>query len=180
MERNLTKFKTITDRADYGSITYDIKGNIFYTNESFARMYGYSTEEVLGKNLSTFYNENQVERVEQLNDQIRRSGSFVAEEIWHKRKNGTVFPVLMTSTLIKDEKKKLSFLAATVVDITNIKNAEKKLRSNASELRKLNDELNLAKEDLSLLNKNLEEKVKERTAEVEKLLLQKDEFRSCY
>ncbi len=176
MERNLTKFKTITDRADYGSITYDIKGNIFYTNESFARMHGYSMEEVIGKNRSTFYNENQVERVEQLNDQIRQSGSFVAEEIWHKRKDGTVFPVLMTSTLIKDEKKKLSFLAATVVDITDIKNAEKKLRSNANKLRILNSELNLAKEELSVLNKNLEEKVKERTVEIERLLKQKDEF----
>jgi PAS domain S-box-containing protein len=176
MERNLKKFKTITDRADYGSITYDIEGNIFYTNESFVRMHGYSMEEVIGKNLSTFYNENQVERIEQLNDYIKRSGSFVAEEIWHKRKDGTVFPVLMTSTLIKDEKKKLSFLAATVIDITDIKNAEKKLRSNANKLRNLNGELNLAKEELSSLNKNLEKKVKERTVEIERLLKQKDEF----
>jgi len=176
VERNLTKFKTITDRAEYGSITYDIKGNIFYTNESFVRMHGCSIEEVIGKNLSTFYNENQVERIEHLNDQIKRSGSFVAEEIWHKRKDGTVFPVLMTSTLIKDEKKKLSFLAATVVDITDIKNAEKKLQSNANKLRNLNGELNLAKEGLSVLNKNLEEKVKERTVEIERLLKQKDEF----
>jgi len=176
VERNLTKFKTITDRAEYGSITYDIKGNIFYTNESFVRMHGCSIEEVIGKNLSTFYNENQVERIEHLNDQIKRSGSFVAEEIWHKRKDGTVFPVLMTSTLIKDEKKKLSFLAATVVDITDIKNAEKKLQSNANKLRNLNGELNLAKEGLSVLNKNLEEKVKERTVEIERLLKQKDAF----
>jgi len=82
----------------------------------------------------------------------------------------------MTSTLIKDEKKKLSFLAATVVDITDIKNAEKKLRSTANKLRNLNGELNLAKEELSVLNKNLEKKVKERTVEIERLLKQKDEF----
>jgi PAS domain S-box-containing protein len=139
-------------------------------------MHGYSIEEIIGKNLSTLYSENQVERIEKLNGQIRQSGIFVAEEMWHKRKDGTVFPVLMTSTLIKDEKKKLSFLAATVVDITDIKNAEKKLRSNANKLRNLNGELNLAKEKLSVLNKNLEEKVKERTVEIERLLKQKDEF----
>ena len=176
MERNLNRFKTIADKADYGSIIYDIKGNIFYANEFFARMYGYSIEEIIGKNLSTLYSENQVELIERLNDQIRQSGSFVAEEMWHKRKDGAVFPVLMTSTLIKDEKNKLSFLAATLVDITDIKNAEKKLRSNANKLRNLNGELNLAKKELSILNKNLEKKVKERTVEIERLLKQKDEF----
>jgi len=176
MERSLNKFKTVADKADYGSIIYDIKGNIFYTNESFARMYGYSIEEIIGKNLSNLYSENQVELIEQLDDQIRQSGSFVAEEMWHKRKDGADFPVLMTSTLIKDEMNKLSFLAATLVDITDIKNAEKKLRSNANKLRNLNGELNLAKKELSVLNKNLEKKVKERTVEIERLLKQKDEF----
>jgi len=175
MERNLKKFKTITDRADYGSITYDIKGNIFYANESFARMHGYSIDEVIGKNLYALYSKNKVKRMKQLNDQISRSGNFVAEEIWHKRKDGTVFPVLMNSTLIKDEKK-LSFLSASVVDITDIKNAEKKLRSNANKLRNLNGKLNLAKEELSVLNKNLEKKVEERTVEIKRLLKQKDEF----
>ena len=50
------------------------------------------------------------------------------------------------------------------------------LSNNLTQRKKAEEELKKAHEALNLANKNLERKVKERTAEVEKLLLQKDEF----
>ena len=50
------------------------------------------------------------------------------------------------------------------------------LSSNLTQRKKAEEELKKAHELLNIANKNLERKVKERTAEVEKLLLQKDEF----
>jgi len=50
------------------------------------------------------------------------------------------------------------------------------LSSNLAQRKKAEEELKKAHEALNIANKNLERKVKERTAEVEKLLLQKDEF----
>jgi signal transduction histidine kinase len=54
--------------------------------------------------------------------------------------------------------------------------AETQIRQKNEELQIINKELNVAREQLSILNQNLEAKVKERTADVEKLLKQKDEF----
>jgi PAS domain S-box-containing protein len=54
--------------------------------------------------------------------------------------------------------------------------AETQVRDKNRELQKINVELSSAREELTLLNKDLEKKVKERTADVEKLLKQKDEF----
>ena len=53
---------------------------------------------------------------------------------------------------------------------------ETQVRDKNRELQRINIELSSAREELTLLNKDLEKKVKERTADVEKLLKQKDEF----
>jgi len=54
--------------------------------------------------------------------------------------------------------------------------AETQIRDKNKELQKINTELISAREELTILNRDLEKKVKERTADVEKLLKQKDEF----
>jgi PAS domain S-box-containing protein len=54
--------------------------------------------------------------------------------------------------------------------------AETQIRDKNQELQKINSELTSAREELTFLNRDLEKKVKERTADVEKLLKQKDEF----
>jgi signal transduction histidine kinase len=61
-------------------------------------------------------------------------------------------------------------------DITERKEAEELLKKSEKEIRKAHKELTVANKQLRLLNESLEERVKERTAEVEKLLRQKDEF----
>ena len=57
-----------------------------------------------------------------------------------------------------------------------IKEKNVELKANADNLLIVNQELNVAKEQLFTLNQDLELKVQERTAEIEVLLKQKDEF----
>jgi signal transduction histidine kinase len=64
-------------------------------------------------------------------------------------------------------------LQNTIVALTT---AESQIRQKNEELQMMNQEINVAREQLAILNQNLESKVKERTAEVEQLLKQKDEF----
>ena len=57
-----------------------------------------------------------------------------------------------------------------------IKEKNERLRMNADYLEMINRELHVAREQLSTLNRDLEQKVEERTVEVKKLLEQKEEF----
>jgi len=91
-EEEIRKFKTIADRAGYGSAISDLEGYLIYVNESFAKMHGYAADELMGKNLSIFHNEEQIENVNRLKERLRQEGSYVAEEVWHNRKDNSVFP----------------------------------------------------------------------------------------
>ena len=132
-EEEIRKFKTISDKAGHGVAIADLQGNLVYANDSFAQMHQYSADEIIGKNLSIFHNEEQMERVNQLNEQLKQKGSYVAEEVWHKKRDNTVFPTLMSATLVRDEAGEPLFMAATAIDITKHKKAEDALKE--SELR---------------------------------------------
>jgi two-component system cell cycle sensor histidine kinase/response regulator CckA len=127
-EEEVRKFKTIADKAGHGVAISDLGGMLIYVNDSFAQMHKYSIDELIGNNLSIFHTEEQMEHVDLLIDQIIQKGGFVAEEVWHKRKDNTIFPALMSATLVRDEFEKPLFMAATAIDITKNKEAEELLR----------------------------------------------------
>jgi PAS domain S-box-containing protein len=127
-EEELKKFKAIADRAGYGVGTCDLKGNITYVNESMAQIYGFKKEEAIGKNLSFFHNEEQMENVNRLNKKLLEKGNYVAEEVWCTGKDGRDFCALMNGTLIRDNKGQPQLMACTAIDITERKIVEEEAK----------------------------------------------------
>ncbi len=79
-------------------------------------------------------------------------------------------------TLQKSELATLNIMEDLQNTISALTTAETEIRQKNMELQKINNELTSARQQLTVLNQNLEMKVRERTADVEKLLKQKDEF----
>ncbi|RKX27352.1 MAG: hypothetical protein DRP45_01305, partial [Candidatus Zixiibacteriota bacterium] len=120
-EEEIRKFKTISDSASHGVAIIDVDGKIAYINECFARMHGYTATELIGKNLSVFHNEEQMESVRGINEELRENGNYSSREVWHKHRDGTVFPTLMNGVAIKDEDGNVLFMAGMASDITEIR-----------------------------------------------------------
>ncbi len=78
--------------------------------------------------------------------------------------------------LQKSELATLNIMEDLQNTISALSLAETQIRDKNKELQDINTELITARENLTILNRDLEKKVKERTADVEKLLKQKDEF----
>ncbi len=128
-EEEVRKFKTIADRAGYGVVISDVQGNLLFVNESFAQMHGYQVDELNGRNLSIFHNKEQMETVNRLNKQLIEKGNYIAEEVWHCKKDGNIFCALMNGTLIRDDKGQPQLLACTAIDIAERKRMEDELFS---------------------------------------------------
>ncbi len=134
-EEELRKFKTISDRASYGMAIVDLDGNIQYLNSEFAGMHQYTPEELIGENLTVFHAPEQLGFVYALNTRLERDGFYVAEEVWHVRKNGEVFPTLMSATIITDDKGVPQFLSATAIEISELVQARKALEDREEQFR---------------------------------------------
>lgn len=97
--------------------TYD---RIIYVNESFLNTYGYSLDELIGQHI------NIVRPPEMQDYQVRSFLKKTAEggwrgEIMNKKKDGSYFPILLSSSAIKDENGKLIALIGVALDITEMR-----------------------------------------------------------
>jgi PAS domain S-box-containing protein len=126
-EEELRKFKTISDKANYGTVISSIEGEMIYMNDHYAQMYGYEKEELIGKNYSTLHSEGLTKEVTLLMDIIKRKSSLSNVEFSNIRKDGSSFFTLNNATLIRDEKGKPLYVASTAIDITEKKESELEL-----------------------------------------------------
>ena len=132
-EEEIKKFKTIFESARFGVAIAGLDGTISIINEYFAGVHGYRPDEVLGNSLDMFHTEEQRQQVAKINEKLLATGSYSGIEVWHKCKDGTVFPMLMNGVIVKDEKGAALYMAATAVDITGRKHAEERIKASLRE-----------------------------------------------
>ncbi len=133
LEKQLRLLSFAVEQSTEGIAMSDLDGNIEYLNNSFAEMHGYSAEELVGKNLSIFHTPEQMASVEAANLEIKETGSFQGE-IWHVSRDENVFPSLMHNSMIMDETGKPIGMMGTLRDISDMKQAEEKLRESEERL----------------------------------------------
>jgi PAS domain S-box-containing protein len=155
VNKELEIFKAIADNAVYGKAIADLKGNIIYINQFFANIHGYTPEELSGQNLSLFHNQKQLEEVGSLNENMIKAGYFPPTEVWHVNREGTEFPMLMSGTLINDETGNPLYLAASAIDITDRKQAERVIQEKSEEIAAQNEEMAVQNEELNQANREL-------------------------
>ncbi len=157
------KIKNILESSPDAITVSDLQGNITECNEATLKLHGFSSkEEVIGKGAFMFFPKREQERATENLQNTLKGGSLKNIEYTLLTKDGKEFPAELSASVINNVSGKPVAFVAITKDITERKKTEEKL--------------NEAHERLRTFNKELEEKVKERTAEVENLLEQKDEF----
>lgn len=105
----------------------DTEDNILYINKAFADTFGYSEEEIIGKN-SSILNKNSSDMLEKDDNWEDKIDDMYMNEIYHVKKDGSAFPTLLSSSSIKDDNGNVLAKVGVVRDITEIKEAQKKLQ----------------------------------------------------
>lgn len=110
----------------------DLDNKFIYVNKAFEEKYGYSFSEIAGKKASIL---GSVKNMPDIHDSIlieTAKGGWEGELI-NTRKNGSEFPVLLSTSQIKDGKGIVIGYIGVARDITEIKNAYDKLNQSLVE-----------------------------------------------
>ncbi|MDP9485892.1 MAG: PAS domain S-box protein, partial [Actinomycetota bacterium] len=110
-------------------IALDIEGRVIYWNSTAEEMYGWSSEEVMGRRIPEMAVPRELRgRAEELSAHVRGGKAWVGEfEV--RRRDGTTFPVEGTNTPVFGEDGGLVGVIAVIRDITGRKEAEKRSRA---------------------------------------------------
>jgi PAS domain S-box-containing protein len=138
-EEEIRKLSSAVEQSIDGVAISDLEAKLTYVNDAFARMHGYSPEEMIGMKVVNLHNEEQMDEYKSGMNQIKTQGGWVGE-IGHIRKDGTPFPTYMSVTLLKGAEGRPTGVLAVVKDITE----QKKLESQLHQSQKMEAIGNLA------------------------------------
>lgn len=114
-------YQDIIEQAEWGVATRSADGSrIEFANPKFAAMHGYHPSEVIGLSVKELLTEFDPNAKRAYLKQIGANGNY-RFEAQHKRKDGSVFPALVDSTMIRDGAGNTLYRTISVLDITEQK-----------------------------------------------------------
>ena len=121
---DLRRWQRAFDHAGIGIALADAVSNAFVkVNDAYARMRGFTPDELAGQPLASAYGPASMPRLKTLIDECDRSGHVVFETDTLRR-DGTTVPVLVDLTSIADEHGHPASRIAFVIDLTERRRAE--------------------------------------------------------
>jgi PAS domain S-box-containing protein len=145
-EEEVRRLATVVRDSNDAITIQDFEGQIIAWNHGAELMYGYSEEEALGMNIGRLTPLDREAEQKEFTRRLIAGEAVTSFETQRVAKDGRILDVWLTVTKLVDDTGKPVGIASTECDITERKKAE---------------------EDLRRLNIELEERVEQRTAELE-------------
>lgn len=122
LEEKELRYRTLFNLAPNGIMLEDKEGNIIDVNRALCKTFGYSEEELIGKNVSIFTHPENKEKLKSNISKIM-DGEILRQTLKSVRKNGTEIYIRLSETKIKLPNLEEGILSISE-DITEIKKTE--------------------------------------------------------
>ncbi|WP_118196050.1 PAS domain-containing sensor histidine kinase [Albibacterium indicum] len=148
--------KAIIENSNEGIITIDAKGIVESINPGALKLFGYTSGEVIGNNISMLmpepYRSQHDDYIENYLDTGKKKIIGIGRDVLGKKKDGTTFPIYLSVSEVNYENKKI--FTGIIQDLSKQKEAEEKLKMYTEELEEI---VKTRTADLQLLVAKLEE-----------------------
>lgn len=126
-ESSLKQAAAVFESTREGIMVTDASNRIIQVNQSLLHMLGYEEAEVLGNTPAMFASgRHEPGFYHQMWLQLSEKGHWQGE-VWNRRKNGEIYPELLSISTIVDVTGKVSHYVAVFADITQLKASEQEL-----------------------------------------------------
>jgi two-component system cell cycle sensor histidine kinase/response regulator CckA len=147
------RLAAVVESSDDAIVTKNLDGIITSWNQGAERLFGYAADEIIGKPVTILIPPDRHNEEPMILERIRRGQRIDHYEAIRQRKDGSLVEISLTVSPLKDADGKIIGASKIARDITFRKQAEKALSE--------------ARDELAKSNAELEQRVKERTAELE-------------
>ncbi|NCB57419.1 MAG: EAL domain-containing protein [Gammaproteobacteria bacterium] len=126
-EAILRQSATVFDNTREGIMITDKNAQIIRVNPAFAELFGFSQHELQGKTPVIFKSGKHThEFYQHIRDSLNTS-AFWRGEIWNRRKDGHIIPLICSISAVRNDKQQLTHYVSVYSDISKLKASEAKL-----------------------------------------------------
>jgi diguanylate cyclase (GGDEF)-like protein/PAS domain S-box-containing protein len=127
-EEKLLLDAKIIESSNEAIVITDSKAKIVDVNKSFSSVTGYKREEIIGKDPLCISSEREEAKVLwEIRKTVRKTGHWQGE-IWNRRKDGEIYPVLLSISSVTDDDGLVTHYVGIFSDITKMKQTEERLQ----------------------------------------------------
>lgn len=152
LQRESEKNWVLLQNASDGIHILDHDGNVIEISAAFCSMLGYQRQELMGKHVALWEAKFTADEIREILERQFVTNTRSQFETYHRREDGTIFPVEVSSFTIELEGNKVHFCSSR--DITERKAAEKKVLLAASVFSHAREGIMITERDGSIIDVN--------------------------
>ncbi len=130
------RYRAVLEASPDPMIVYDREGKVTYLNPGFTRVFGWTLEELSGRELHFVPRENIAETLDAV-ESVKRGEKIVSMETRRRTKDGRVLDVLGNTSTINDREGNMIGSVVAIRDVTENKQMEAALRESEKRYRLL-------------------------------------------
>lgn len=131
-------FTSIVESSNDAILSLDLDGNILTLNKGAELIFGYSKNDIIGKNISILYPDNVVVDENDILDKIKSGQKIKHFETIRKRNDGKLIDISLTISPILNSENEIIGASLIARNISEKKKYEKQLKENEAKLIELN------------------------------------------
>ncbi len=135
-EEKLELLAQAVKSSDEGISISDLNSNLIFVNEAFTKIFGYEEKELLGQHIEIVRSKNNSQPLLKEIEKATINGGWTGELV-NKKKDGTEFPIFLSTSSVLNEKGDPYALVGITRDISEQKLAEKVLRESEERYRNI-------------------------------------------